>query len=401
MKLLFSIAFLLLISTTIATPQAVEPSAVEKAIDLYNCKIIEFSLAGTSRVDQFQSECNCNNNVDFEHLISFLKREKIDASRDLSEEINKLKGKFNSNSSVENIVNFISVDVFRDKNNYPNLFAFENKRNASQGYKDFKLNLSTTITKFLSNPDAERAEQKVNELSQRVEEMEQELQRLRRQPTTAQKTSWFSMELDVVSLGFAITLFAGLLYYINKRRRHRHQKHEREENPLPPYPSAFLEFNRVDINEFKRLQSEVSEVRLQIQNLEMRSKQEIEQATHERPTPLTENNAVQPSHFYFSTPDADGSFSENAGHQSYREGASIYKFKKLTAAQAEFQIDERESSVKLALQYPDKNIDPVCEALNAFNPKSKNISTVDGGGLAELVGGKWKVTKKARIRYDS
>ena len=57
----------------------------------------------------------------------------------------------------------------------------------------------------------------------------------------------------------------------------------------------------------------------------------------------------------------------------------------MQGGKAEFQIDERESSVKLALQYPDKNIDPVCEALNAFNPRARTIVTVEGGmGEVEL-----------------
>ena len=68
-------------------------------------------------------------------------------------------------------------------------------------------------------------------------------------------------------------------------------------------------------------------------------------------------------------------------------------------ANAKFQIDEKETSIKLALQYPDKNIDPVCDAENAFNPRANRISTIKMGE-AELQNGKWIIISKAVIRYE-
>ncbi len=104
--------------------------------------------------------------------------------------------------------------------------------------------------------------------------------------------------------------------------------------------------------------------------------------------------------FYLSTPNSDGSFNNSSANPSYKEGASIYKFQNTKDNQAKFKIDEHEASVRLALAYPDKNIDPVCDASNAFDPKARKIYTVENG-IAELIGDKWKVTTKARIRYES
>ena len=103
--------------------------------------------------------------------------------------------------------------------------------------------------------------------------------------------------------------------------------------------------------------------------------------------------------FYLSTPNEDGSFNEKSAQSTYKEGASIYKFTKLSSINAEFQIAENESSVKLALQYPDKNIDRVCEANNAFNPNANRIVTIESG-RALLEGDRWKLTKKAQIKYE-
>ncbi|WP_373511608.1 hypothetical protein [Persicitalea sp.] len=105
--------------------------------------------------------------------------------------------------------------------------------------------------------------------------------------------------------------------------------------------------------------------------------------------------------FYLSTPNSDGSFNNSSANPAYKEGASIYKFQNTKDNHAKFKIDENDASVKLALAYPDKNIDPVCDALNAFDPKARRIFTVEPG-IAELAGdNKWKVITKARIRYES
>lgn len=104
--------------------------------------------------------------------------------------------------------------------------------------------------------------------------------------------------------------------------------------------------------------------------------------------------------FFLSTPNSDGSFNNSSASLHYKEGASIYNFQNTEENQAKFKIDEREASTKLAMRFPDKNIDPVCEAVNKFDPNPKSIFTVEPG-VAELVGDRWRVITKARIRYES
>src|SRR5699024_4976781 len=102
---------------------------------------------------------------------------------------------------------------------------------------------------------------------------------------------------------------------------------------------------------------------------------------------------------YLPNPNQEGSFNESSAFTSYKEGASIYKLTKDSPIKAKFEIDNRESSIKPALQYPDKIIDPVCETENAYNPKAKMITTVQPG-IVELQNGKWKVIQKAKIKYE-
>src|SRR5690606_11239158 len=100
-----------------------------------------------------------------------------------------------------------------------------------------------------------------------------------------------------------------------------------------------------------------------------------------------------------STPNANGSFNESSATATYKEGASIYKFTKESFNKATFRLDDREASVRLAVQYPDKNIDPVCDALNAYNAKATRIVTREPGTV-ELLGDKWVLKQKAKISYE-
>ncbi|MPR33299.1 hypothetical protein [Salmonirosea aquatica] len=167
-------------------------------------------------------------------------------------------------------------------------------------------------------------------------------------------------------------------------------------------------------NRINLLESDVSKLRQEVKALSMKVKSaeipmeifvggtpppSAPQVPQSTPPPTPEPEKT--SHvFFLSTPNSDGSFNNSSANFSYKEGASIYKFQNFKDNKATFRIDEREASVKLALSYPDKNIDPVCDALNAFDPRARKIFTVEPG-IAELTGDKWRVITKARIRYES
>jgi hypothetical protein len=103
-----------------------------------------------------------------------------------------------------------------------------------------------------------------------------------------------------------------------------------------------------------------------------------------------------------SIPNPDGSFNASSASSFYKDGASVYRFEinnRLSPSRAKFQIDEKEASIKLALPFPHKSIEPVCEALNAHDPMAKTIVTEEPGEVV-LEGNKWKLTRKAKIRYE-
>ena len=160
--------------------------------------------------------------------------------------------------------------------------------------------------------------------------------------------------------------------------------------------------SKVDL---RSLKDEIERLKLEVKQLNSKTPSrnlplEIVNPPQEA-TQITEFKQVEVKSdvFFLSTPNSDGSFNESSASATYKEGASIYRFTRMGSGKAKFQLDERETSVKLAIQYPDKNIHPVCEELNAFDKNTKSIATKQVGE-AELNGGKWIVNVKARISYE-
>ncbi len=153
-------------------------------------------------------------------------------------------------------------------------------------------------------------------------------------------------------------------------------------------------------NRIRDLETQVEKIKSQLSNSNT-----VSNYTAQTTQPINQE-AKQPEiitqTFFLSTPNSDGSFNESSSSSTYKDGATIYRFTKIGNNRAKFQIDEKEASARLALQYPDKNIDPVCYAVNAFNPKATRITTVEQGE-AELQNGKWVVdrNKKAKIKYEN
>lgn len=114
---------------------------------------------------------------------------------------------------------------------------------------------------------------------------------------------------------------------------------------------------------------------------------------------IIKNEFKDDNSFYLSSPNSDGSFNENPTSLNYKDGTSIYKFTKTFNNKAVFQIYDSQTSIRLALTFPDKCIYPVCDSLNAYNLNAIEIETIQLGE-AELIEDKWIVTKKAHISYN-
>ena len=156
-----------------------------------------------------------------------------------------------------------------------------------------------------------------------------------------------------------------------------------------------------------KIMSEIPEIKKYIEDIENEIKndervkasealmesQYIKHTSEEKPKKKEDFNDI----FYLSSPNKDGSFNAESIQLNYGSG-SVYKFSRISIEKANFEIEPR--AVKLALRYPNINLDPVCEPLNAYNPNAESILT-ETPGVARLNGDKWILEKKAKIRYTS
>ncbi len=405
------------------TRAQVSKDAFEKSVDYVNCKSVELSLKKSSTTgvtSQFQANCSCDENPDFTKIKSAIPQTET-KTIELSAEIDKVKtNEFKPSLKPDEVIKLLTEDIFTNQTKYKKLFDFASKRKDNDAFASMKLELKNFLATQLesqsqasnSQQNAETEQQvKLPSLEERVNVLEQ------RQAPKVEDKSWFEDHLTI----FVIITFIISIILIALKIFQVVSNSSANDSSTVDYASKNYvreKINQASFNsnsntgtssiEVRNLKDEIEKLRGEVRQLSSKIESskiplEIVQPRNEQQLwQDTKQPEVKTETFFLSTPNADGSFNDSSVSPNYKEGASIYKFTKVGSNRAKFQIDEREASVKLALTYPDKSIDPVCDAVNAFNPKAKRITTVDVGE-AELLNDKWIVNKsqKAKIRYES
>lgn len=393
----------------------VSKESYEKAVDLLNCKTVELTLP-KENIQQYQQQCNCNA-TDFAQINKFLTSVgKLDATIALSNEVESLKKSFKENWKKEDVVTFLSVNIFTDKK-FQKIAAFANKRKGKPEFDSYKLNLKTDVANTLVESVTQETVTSTNTSVQQpnVEDRiskHEENQNMKKDDNgilggLADYLILFSILLGVIALLLALRKLSSETDYdslIDKLIRS-----QRMNSHFQPQQSVFRSSSNNN-----SISAELRDANNRIRDLETQIEKIKFQLSNSNPVSSYTAQTTQPTYqevkqaevitqtFFLSTPNSDGSFNESSSSSTYKDGATIYRFTKIGNNRAKFQIDEKDASARLALQYPDKNIDPVCDAVNAFNPKATRIITVEQGE-AELQNGKWIVdrNKKAKIKYEN
>ncbi len=353
---------------------------VEKVINYINCRCVEFLLE--ERKNQINKICE-QNPTDKEIQDIIPENEK--KIHEFSTEISKLK----KDNSIENAEEIFQI-IFTN-GNIANLW---NYLISGKDYSAFKSNLEKNIKK---NFDSELQADRTNDLMVQIDNLEQRLEII-------EKNNNRNMLIVLFLLAISFLLFFN--YNPIKKIILKLLKNKPRVEPSNSIKDTDNSLTIQDLINDRTFHETVSKIVLPL----VRSEIEKKLVEHNKQTSTnlelnvskevsTEEKKPEVNIFYLSTPNSDGSFNESSISLLYKEGASIYRFMKTGHNTANFLIDEKEASIKLALQYPDKNIDPVCDAENAYNPNAKRITTIDMG-KAELVGGKWIKNSKAKIRYE-
>jgi hypothetical protein len=393
----------------------VSKESYEKAVDLLNCKTVELTLP-KENIQQYQQQCDCNA-TDFAQINKFLTSVgKLDATIALSNEVESLKKSFKENWKKEDVVTFLSESIFTDKK-FQKIAAFADKRKGKPEFDSYKLNLKTDVANALVESVTQETVTSTNTSVQQPN-VEDRISKLEENQNTKKDDNGilggladylilFSILLGVIALLLALRKPSSETDYdslidklIRCQRMNSHfQSQQSVFRNTSNNNSSSAELRDAN-NRIRDLETQIEKIKSQLSTTNPVSSYTAQttQPTYQevkQPEVITQT-------FFLSTPNSDGSFNESSASSTFKDGATIYRFTKIGDNRAKFQIDEKDASARLALQYPDKNIDPVCDAVNAFNPKATRIITVEQGE-AELQNGKWVVdrNKKAKIKYEN
>lgn len=406
MKLKTILIAVLIAAYSLAQAQ-VSRDGFDKAVDFLNCKTVEMTLSNDV-LSQYQQQCSCEvsnyNNIS-QFLIGI---GKLDATIALSKEVETLKNTFKANWTKDEVIVFLGETIFNDKTKYQKIFAFAEKRNGKPEFEEYKTIVRNGLSKILVDIPIQKEIDEQLTLESRLSNLELNQRNINKDK------SWFdgiTFQIDILSILISLGLSLIILFIV--LRNFSNEESEKSERLRAYVKQKISEasFNKVSPSQQTK-PSEIKDLYNRIEYLENHIKILTDkinginnsiQAVYTQPKAQKldiELPEIKGEIFYLSTPNSDGSFNDSSASTNYKEGASIYRFTKTSSNRAKFQIDEREASIKLALQFPDRNIKPVCDAENAFDPQSKTIITT-GVGEAELVGDKWINYKKAKIRYEN
>jgi hypothetical protein len=405
------------------TQAQIDKDSYVKSIDLLNCRAVELTFKrNKEKLSSFNKSCPCDS-TSFVGIQKYIKADgNPKATMDLSKEIDELKKEFRENWQKDDLITYLSEDVFNDKEKYPNIYAFSDRRKGKQELDSFKARIRNELNIKLIAKEAQPPPTKLIEGGETIISKEQ----VKIPPDSIIEKKGgegmfgdYSDYLTLLSILLGTTaLLVALTKPISERsykairdrligsgpmNRHFHNKNMLSKSDTPKFPNTdYLErWVSTLESKIKWLEESIEISKAKVANSPNQTQLETKSEADERRVLIHEEQPQQTrvETLYMSSPNSDGSFDEYSASQTYREGATIYQFTKSNPNKAFFKIAEKDASIKLALQLRDKRIDPACEATNAFN-HAKGLKTIQQVE-AELVNGKWVVVTKARIQYES
>jgi archaellum component FlaC len=379
----------------------------EKAVDALNCWSVYYSLRYISPTKgvypEFEKSCNCEELQTFQRIKSAIRSTETE-TLEIANEIENLKNRKSLAFIKADAIKYLKTESFQASQP---LKVFKENLEKKSGYSKYTEKLTEQLNEILvveipsTNPEKEPQPSPDNNKT-----IEEEQVAIKENPGILGGASDYLILLAIILSGLGIFLasrktddYDKLLPRLLESRRLKELIHS-----LNNSPTTGMRTSISTASEIRDIQGRIRDLEYQLSKLNntietLKETEPNQTATHSPSIPEIRQRETITEVLFLSTPNSDGSFNENSASNIYKEGASIYKFMKTGSSNAQFQIDVKETSIKLALQYPDKNIDPVCEANNAFNPSAIRITTVKMGE-AELLNGKWIINSKAVIHYE-
>jgi len=393
-------------------------SAYEGAVDYMGCTITWYTLDGADRT-AFKNACNCESSPNDESVIEFLKDNRSKTNF-LIKEVQSLKNDYNAKWSEDKEINFLTEEIFRDGKRYAKLNDFYKKHGQEPNFNSLLSGIKSFIVATnkpkepSGTPAVDSQKKPAPKLIESAPADSSAATASDQNITSTGNKSWFrgfTFQIDVFALTATLICF-GLVFYglrtkadfddfEDLKRRLKDLETERNKSPSVPL--------QMSNNQPEALRKEIAELKEQVANIRKSQTNAVPPSlevlqypalqatiptkTYKEPEPVQEI-------FYLPTPNADRTFDVTNASLVYKEGISIYKAIKTSRNRADFQIDDHETSLKLALQYAELRIEPCCSPQNAYNPMARRIDTIKPGTL-ELTGDKWTIVDKSQIKYEN
>lgn len=455
MKQFFLVALVSLAACSPVPAQHDVQKPYDSAVDLLNFKVADFSLG--KKFEGFKAGGHYSDKrlPTFEKLKAFL-LSSGDKGKNLklAEEIEGLKSRSDLTIKPGDTVQFFSVGVFTDRQNLGALFEFKENHKNQADFASWRIKLEKELAALLeSPPDADtpgnvRGRSKVSDsmvytgLLSLLQQDSAHIVILEHRVGSLEDSQGWMLGIG----GIALLLVLALGIVRIRRRSGPRESRESSEREIrtfrAQFSDAFQDLKREQETKFQLNNDKISRLERRLDAMQQAvvlpaavastvaasaaptaaipSREHTPANTPISPsanttipplepggvigTPVPVTSPVVPAQagevFYLSTPNKDGNFNKGSASREFVEGASIYRFTKIDSDSAYFEVDERKDAIRLALQFIDKNIDPVCDTQNAYTSKNSRIRNIEKG-VALLKSDKWVVQKKATIRYEN
>lgn len=206
------------------------------------------------------------------------------------------------------------------------------------------------------------------------------------------------LELPSIFHWFLTLSLFGVFFYLYKRLSKINERVDRRKEELSNFKFNDLQIDTSQYDsKIKNLASDISQLKLTINELEKFIKMGS-QSNINTSSKIDSKLPVQKKEYFFNMP-SDNYFDNT--YISDNPTNTIYKFTLLNQFNAEFEIHTLSYSISDIIVNRQSSIIPACEEQNSppINV-SKIITLPNGKGQAKLEGNKWKITKKALIKYE-
>lgn len=110
-------------------------------------------------------------------------------------------------------------------------------------------------------------------------------------------------------------------------------------------------------------------------------------------------NEATPQIFFMPAPSENGVFKDASKIESFNPSVVMYKFNLIRKDEARFSFNADEVLRRDAINSPYRYLEPVCEIENPYHQNPRGVKTITEG-KAVREGESWKITQKARIKYE-